>query len=293
MSGGLIYGYFRTVRLNQEVLPNPNGYELIRQAASQMTGGLEGGHDAQSSAELQELLEQNTGVLDLVRKGLATPTAVTVEFNPNWMGRHMAELNGIKRLGRVLAAEATLHRRQGETDQAVNSALELMRLGFAAGHRGLAIDFLVGMALETQALTLLTNMLPELDEGQCQRIVEAMERNFHQHESLDSMLDRERRWALGSIGLFPYLVTKFHPGSKSRLQRVHQNIVTNWQSRWRDGREIQIRIAARGFALANGRPPTSVTELVPAYLREVPVDPVLLEPLRLSAPSTGGKSKMR
>lgn len=262
----------------QEQIPSPNGYELIRQAALTIGDELD---DAKSlpDSKIAAYLEENSAALELTRKGLALPAVVPVEFTQEWIQTKV--MMGVRNLGHAFETEALLYQRQGNMDQALSSALDLVRLGFSIGNRGVLIDFLVGTACEIQGAHVVSNMLERLNASQCRSAVKVLEELDRERESVDSLFQRERRWSVRAGGFLEYV--KFMIEHRSlRPEREVWNSTAEVQARLRVLRQIRIRIAARAFELEKGRSPTSVSELESEYLNQLPLDPESGDPLPIT-----------
>lgn len=274
---------FRVASASSDALPDPNGYDLLRQAASEIGERLDD-YRSLSDAELQSYLEANLSALKRAREGLRLSNAVPVEYDPKWISRQTPVMMGIRRLGHAFEVEADLHARRGEIDQALESAMDLVRLGRAAGNKGVTIDFLVGTACEIQGIAVITNLLARMSSTQCQSVARAIQELDQTRENLNELFRREKRWMVASSGFLEYVKSMveyrtLHPERQSMLG----DSMRDAQSRLRTIRFASLQIAARGFELEHGRRPTNLVELVPSHLSAVPVDPVTELPLGLAA----------
>lgn len=274
---------FLVASASSDTLPDPNGYDLLRQAASQIGERLDD-YRSLSDAELQSYLEENLAALKRAREGLRLPNAVPVEYDQQWISRRTPVIMGIRRLGHALEVEADLHARRGEIDQALESAMDLVRLGRAAGNKGVVIDFLVGTACEIQGLVVITNLLVQLSSTQCRSAARTLQEMDQTRENLSELFRREKRWMMASSGFFEYLkemveYRTLHPERQNFLGDSAHDA----KFRLRAIRSAMLQIAARGFELEHGRRPTNVVELVPNHLSAAPLDSLSELPLELTA----------
>jgi uncharacterized protein (DUF1778 family) len=274
---------FRGASASSVPLPDPNGYDLLRQATSQIGERLDN-YRSLPDAELQSYLEENRAALMRAREGLKLPSAVPVEYDQKWITRQTPVMLGIRRLGHAFKVEADLHTRRGEIDQSLESAMDLVRLGRAAGNKGVTIDFLVGTACEIQGLVVITNLLAQMSPEQCRSVARTLQEMDQTRENLNELFRREKRWMVASSGFFVYVkemveYRTLHPERQSFLGDSLQDA----QSRLRTIRFETLQIAARGFELEHGRRPTSIVELVPRFLSTLPIDPVTELPMELIA----------
>jgi len=274
------YALYQRAKAGSVELPNPNGYDQMRQTALQIRNRLEDFEQLPDS-HLEAYLNECERELTLLRQGLPLPSAVPVKFNTNWITTQLPIMMGARNLGHALAAEAELHKRRGNLDEAVQSALDLVRLGFVVGNRGLVIDFLVGTACEIQGVRIITNSLEDLNLNQCKTVTEILESMDMQRESPDSLFRREKRWAVATGGFLEYVkgIVEFKSLRPERSGPFDSQGLVN--TRLKDLRLIRMRIAAQAFRLSNDRSPTNALELVPVFLKEAPVDPETSQPLTL------------
>ena len=112
-----------------------------------------------------------------------------------------------------------------------------------------------------------------MDAPLCKSLAQGFEELDAADESPDAVVRRDRDWGrrvTGFRGWIQSALTEgtFRPGTQSKMrfvQRTHDTI--------RRRRLIMLQLAARAYELEVGRKPDNAAQLVPAYLRSIPVDP--------------------
>ena len=164
-------------------VPQPNGYEMLSRAASKLVRPPDSVR-ALSTEKLAEAMEGNQAALEEVRRALELPGVVSVQMSESWFTIHTPELMNFKAAAGVLDADAELRSRRGDTNGALRSALDCLRLGEAVQHGGVLIDFLVGSACELIAVHRMTKQLARLGPEDCKQAQRAQQEHEARLESL-------------------------------------------------------------------------------------------------------------
>ncbi len=254
-------------------LPNPNGYADFQQAATMLSGDC--GDWRELSAEaLKTLVATNVASLQLVRIGLAKGCQVPPYFLNGTNSTHLDGLAGQKRLAQAFCAESRLALLEGRTNDAVRVALDCCRFGQKATVGGVLIDALVGIAIQAMGLACLRDLQLSVDAQTARLTAASLEGLSASEEPLGVVAARERRWMregrfgpAGFIQLIQQVMAVITNQMNQRLRQKLQQHDTNL-------RRAMLDFAARAFELEHGKPPGSARELVPDYLRAVPLDPV-------------------
>jgi len=237
--------------------------------------------ESRSNQVLAAYLQENSTALELARKGMAVSCVVPVEYTQTWIASQTSMMMRARDLGHAFEIEAILHQREGDMDQALSSALDLVRMGFALGNRGVLINSMVSSACELQGVYVITNLLDHLNSSQCRSAIRVLEELDRQREPMDALFARERRWSVRTGGYLEYV--KFMVEQRSLRPEKHVwNSLAELQSRLRQLRQFRIQIAARAFELDHGRAPAMSSELVPAYLKNLPADPETGTPMSIA-----------
>ena len=262
-------------------LPEPNGYDLLVQAASQ-SSQVPTDCEQLPDDELARLVEVNKAALQITREGLRLPSAVPVSYGQAWIAQQVPALMSLKRLARLLEAEAILQSRRGDTNGALQSCLDLVRYGRAIASEGVQINFLVGSACELMGACRMTNLLAGATTEQCRSACQGLEGLERTREPKAAIERREHAWQRGSLSIVDEV--------KLIIQTRSLRPETGWeflvpQSAYEDRvqqmRLALLRIATRGYELETGRTPAAASDVVPRYLSAVPIDPETSKPVNL------------
>lgn len=258
-------------------LPVPNGYDDFVKAGTMIEQNppdwwsLSGDEKREA---LKILTATNHAALELIRVGL------TKEWQmPGWKSDgtnwpHLLELTQAKQIAQAFSAESKLALLEGKTNQAGLVAMECIRFGNEWVRGGVLIDGLVGIAVKNIGLSDLKATIDGLDIEVTRNTISALSEIESRSESGDVVLRRERQWArrgqfgrMGPVDYLRYLVEpiwdqKSRAKTRQKFDRVNIDIL-----------RMQIQLAAHAFELEQGKPATSARELVPRYLKSVPLDP--------------------
>lgn len=133
-------------------LPDPNGYDLIRQAAEmvQIRGLVQmrvEDLEALGAAELEKWVRTNQPALDLARRGLVLPGRVPMLASLEELGTHSTRWLLIHSLAVSLGAEGRWLESRGDLSGAARAYLDIVRLGPATAQGGLVGDLTGGLAI--------------------------------------------------------------------------------------------------------------------------------------------------
>jgi hypothetical protein len=250
-------------------LPKPNGYDdLVR--ASRMLSDKTSDYATMSKQDLRTLVETNAEALKLARTGLSLPCQVPLDYSsPN--PTYLTNLAGLKRLAQALAAEGRLQESEGRPADAADSYLTAIRLGIATSKGGLLIDALVGIAIEAIGDSYLEKLSRTLDAKQCRQAAAVIESCEAGREPVATLVTRERAWSRRAYGLKSQIARLV---MYKTLKASEQRLVSKLNAGQARERVLMIQLAARAYELEKGEPPKGLTDLVPAYLKTIPRDPV-------------------
>lgn len=255
-------------------LPNPNGYDLFLKAAACFSASWTNASLRTMPVEnLRALVATNAPLLDLVREGLTLGSHTHVDFDASFIGRMNASLGPLKRLGVTLNAEGLLAELEARPAAALRSHLDSLRFGQESSRGGLIIERLVGIANEQIGLTHLRPLIPLFDAADCKSCVEELVALDRRHDPPAVNLASEDAWIQGAFPLGQRLATRFHPTLVKGQREVRTSFIEKVNRLQTERRRAIIEAAARLFELEKGRRPTGYADLVPAYLKAVPLDP--------------------
>lgn len=252
-----------------EPMPNPNGYDDLVKAGQMLPTNFPD-YTTLSQDDLQKLVASDSNALQLARAGLQEQSRVSLDDtmgstnSPDW-------LMGLKRVGLAFAAEGRLEELQGHNDEAAKSYLDLIHCANDSSGGGVVIDELTGLAMENMGTTALEKLLPKLDAKTCRATATALETLDAQRQTWDEVMQQEYDWS-----------RRMHHGLAGEwnrfLMRKSLNVIYNktqqtFNRQLRSTRQLILDLAARAYQLDKGHAPAGAADLVPAYLKAVPIDP--------------------
>jgi hypothetical protein len=222
-----------------------------------------------SEADLRALVAKNTNALMLARTGLSLPCQVPLDYSAANL-TYYTNLGGLKRLAQGLVAEGRLLELEGRPGEAADSYLTVIRLGVATSKGGLLIDSLVGIAIEAIGTSYLEKLSRTLDAQQCRQAVAVLESCEAQREPVASVLEREKTWARHAYGLKGQIARLVMFKSVRQSEQAAVSRMKAFQTR---EQVLLIQLASRAYELEKGERPKTLGELVPAYLKSIPLNP--------------------
>ena len=260
----------------QAALPNPNGYDDFETATSWLVkwnGDLLG----KSPEEIRIALNQNVKALELVHDGLRKESAVPVRNDMNWFNQHMARVGQHKSMAQLLVGEGLIHLHEGRTNEAARSFANCIVFAHAAHRSGLMIDELVGIACQAIGAKRLVQVAPDITADVLREILSELIALDQEREPAAAILQRDWEWSRGAYGLLRSSLMKI------AMRKSLQDAGTMFEKKHARSvaalRLVMTELAVRGYTAKNGKPPTSLAELVPAWLPAVPPDPFSSRPL--------------
>jgi hypothetical protein len=248
-------------------LPNPNGYDEFVKAARMLVMN-ERPLASLNEDELRAYVAANADALKLARTALTKRSRVPVEYTPAYMTNHITDLARLKGLALAFTAEARLALIEKRTNDAALVYLDEMSLSHEATRGGLIIDSLVGLASEFIGLVPLQSLVAGLDAGQCRYLARQLEATDAAAETVEQILAQEKDWSRHSFGLKEKLAELvLRRPSSQKFEQQMQRV----QAR---RRQLLLDLAVRACELEKGRRPNQLKDLVPEYLKAIPIDPV-------------------
>lgn len=253
----------------EDPLPDPNGYDDFLKAGALLSGNEVTWPDI-SISELRSMVATNHAALEFIRTGLTKQCRVVPYSATATTNSHDDDLVVAKRVGHAFAGASRLAMLDGHTNEAANVALDCIRYGNELQRGGVVLDSLVGIADENIGRKSLEEALPGADAETSRRIVSALDRVIKEHEQCDDVFKREAQWArrgrFGPSGFFTQLLQPImQRGMRVNAEKKFTRIVNDLE-------RTKVHAAARAYEVDHGKPPAAAGELVPAYLKTVPVD---------------------
>ena len=255
--------------------PDPNGYDDIVKAAALVTTDLTA-YPTMDREQLAGIISTNSEPLRLLRLGLSRHCAVPLESHLTNLNQFATELPGMKRLAQLIAAEGRLRELEGRSGDAALCYAQAINLGNETG-RGFIIHRLVGIACEAIGYLRLSPLITNLS---CAEALPAL-------AELSSLVTNRVTWD----------EVKRNENVFMRYELAKSANPITWVSGWWQGRELikasamrhnsavahvsllTLELNLRCYRAEHGKPPATLDELVPRYLKTLPADPFTGKPL--------------
>jgi hypothetical protein len=250
-------------------LPQPNGYDDFVKAGG-MISDRASDYGTMSEEQLRAFVKKNAEALKLVRAGIGRECRVPLDYSAT-NDVIVSRLGLMKRLAQAMSAEARLAEMENRPADAAEAYLAVIRLGHAMSQGGVIIDCLVGIAIELIGEVPMGKLVPTLDAKQCRQAASTIEFCEAQREPTKAIWARDSTWTHRRYG-FKWLIFRLlRFRSLKQNEQIVAAKITNHQAR---AQALLIQLAARAYELEKGERPKSLADLVPAYLKTIPQDPL-------------------
>lgn len=250
------------------VPPQPNGYEPLLLAAREIKSPPSELAEL-SQEQVRQLAEENKPVLEKSRQSLAMDSGVTLDTKKGWQNQHNQDLKDFKRLAVAFAVEAKFHLQAGRTNEAAACQLEVVRLARSVSCGGILVDGITGLALEAIGGASLQSMLPQLDGAFCREAALTLEKFQSTRAQPAMIIATEQAWSRRQFGLVDvfggWLGREAHKKRFAEFSKKANEAAERTQ-------RLMLRLAARAYELDEKRPPANAADLVPKFLKTVPLD---------------------
>jgi len=251
------------------VPPQPNGYEELL-AAARGIKPLPSDFAELSAEQIRQSTEQNQSALEQARKAFVIDSGVTLETTQAWQDQHEQDLKDLKRLAIALAVEARSRLQTMQTNEAARCNLEVIHVAHSMSRGGILIDGVIGLTIEIIGASSLQAMLPQLDATFCRETARALEELLARREPPETIVATERAWSARRFGLVDSVGGWL--GRQANSKRFTQFVQKTHETTARTQR-LMLRLAARAYELDVKQLPAKAADLVPKYLKTVPLDP--------------------
>ena len=249
-------------------LPSPNGYDDFMKGASLLTGDI-WNYDSLTESGLRNFVHTNSAALNQLRTGLGRECRVPTYSPTN--GQAISDLISLKHLAGTLMAEGRLAELEHRTNDALKSYVDVVRLADKGGRGGPMIYALVRFDVEAVGLPAASNLTSCLSADKCREAVSALQAIDDRGETMDQISEASNAF-LKRAGLRAQLMADVLNFRQRR--RTEASVARRFQRNQRWRRQTLLAFAARAYTLDKGDPPKAAADLVPAYLKAVPQDPV-------------------
>jgi hypothetical protein len=200
---------------------------------------------------------------------------VPIEYSTNHASSHFGDLSRLKTLAIALIYEGHLAELEGRTNDALRIYLEVARFGHQVGRGGYLSDQLVAIACQSRGTSALQLLVKSLDVRQCRAGIQELTVQEEKRETPDEIMQREKDWSVHTFGFMKRLGVVIQTRSLEpfTFKKSNQQLDTRDKNIRRQTSLVVIALATRAYELENGKPPASVADLVPAYLKTIPQDP--------------------
>jgi hypothetical protein len=251
-------------------LPNPNSYGDLARAGQMITGDVSD-YDRANVEQLRGIALTNVTALALARSALSNQCGVPLQFTTAYLNNHIPELIAFRSLAQALVCEGKLAEIENRFGDAAKSYLDAVRLGNQAAHGGLLVDEMVGVAIWSLGEKQLQGIVTNLDAPDCHQTIVKLEAAAGDRQTWTATMQQEEAWSRRVFGWrADWLKLIYNSTRQKNLKRAMDAL---------DGDERQenrllVDLAAHAYELEKGKPPASVADLVPDYLKAIPQDPV-------------------
>lgn len=251
-------------------LPNPNGYTTAISIAEALTDV--GDYRTISPEELKSKVAANSNALQFIRSTFSNEWQVPITILDPTLTNHIDELVYLKQLAHAFSAEGRLAEMENNPDAAARDYLDSIEAGIRSARGGVLIDGLVSLAMESIGTENLQAVVPRLKSSTCREIAQSLEQLDAQRETITEIMKNEHTWSRRAFpGLRYRIQALFMRGSTAAAIKKAQAKFEKQQTRLRS---LILQLAARAYELDKGEAPKTASDLVPDYLKAVPVDPV-------------------
>jgi len=260
------------------VLPVPNGYDQLLQAA-EMLAPRTGFFYEMSEEDLAAIVEQNGPALVLAREALQKECLVTLNWSADqaWFDMHIDRIGSMKGLARAFAAAARQAKNNHQMDEAVRCGLDAIELAQATAQGGLVIDRMKAGGVYYTAIYSLRDQVEQLSQDDCRRLQKKLRASPLQLGPLDEFLRRDTVFIRQIHG--PLQSIMMSRGIRSQSQQTLATLQEFDLQYLALNRLLQTHLALRAYQLDKNHFPPTLDALVPEYLPEVMPDPFATGPL--------------
>lgn len=269
-------------------LPDPNGYDDFVKAGRMVKGEwpAKGNLAKAPVPDVRAFVEANKAVLDLARIGLGSECMVPIENNSQGLEKHHEEIGPVRAVGRLLNGEGIVAEADGRIADAARAWLDEMALGQAVTQGGMGTDQAVGMAIQTPAIIGLRKIRDRLPAAQIPVILRELEAIDARRVPLEAVEARYDAWYRGTFNPFSRVI--LHYNGVEKAGKTGELAVVKQRSKVeRDLHFLLAELAIHAYHEDKGSWPRSLKDLVPAYLKAVPIDPNTGKPVDYPASEKG------
>jgi hypothetical protein len=176
-------------------MPATNGYDLLLEAASSLTGlAILEVEDEPSDADLAQFLSVNRGALDRARAALKQPCEVPLEYTRDFFPKYIDAFPVLRTLARSFEMELKAAERRDDLSDAATIGLTILDLANAVRRGGLISGMLMALGAEHIGMRHLRVLRQRLSPASAARLANALLRMEEEREPFDPIAARDRKW---------------------------------------------------------------------------------------------------
>lgn len=274
----------------ETVLPDPNGYQdLVAAGKAFELAGVDNLDmvisqqpldmlDMATRQQLQAFVASCGHAFDTARVGLARECQVPIWYSWADYEADDLDISALRPVVRALRAEGKLAELEGRPADAAGSYLDMIRLGRVGTRGGLLIAWLTGRACEGMGMAALAELRESLTSGQCNDLIDTLQTLEANREPVEEVCARDQLWGRIVLEWKWQLIhiVRTITGSEPDVRPLLEKAADQTQASFR---LLICGLALRSYSVENAQPPEKLGDLVPDYLREVPLDPFSGKPL--------------
>lgn len=252
-----------------ERMPNPNGYDDFVRAGQMLTGSAIDYYSASNQQALVDFLSKNEEALKLARLGLSRECRTPNNYSSNYAVRAMQGISTFRQLGYLLCLEGKAAEMHGRTNDAVVGYLDSIKFCESFAKGGVIMDKLVGIVVEREPRQRMKSLARDLDGEQCRKIVPKLAAVSDDEEPVEEYLRQEKAFVRASDwrGRLQALL------DYKQNREIKRKFIGKFQTNRLERIQLTISFAERAYELDKGKKPQNLADLVPFYLKSIPIDP--------------------
>jgi hypothetical protein len=267
---------FWTAHQSEDPDPNPNGFnDLV--AAGQMIRGTNLDVRHATEETLRQFAATNSAALERARLGLTRQCRVPAIYLAGSLtnvSRHMKDWEAIKRAARSFAAEGRWAELEGKPMEAAASYLRSVTVGIQLSHGGVFLDQMVAVGCESVGFDGLDTIVPKLDAAQSRQVERQLEELAARLEPKSEIERHEAMLGRKLIGSPEYFFYTIGRPIVPQWRKPWQMVAAQYDRQHHRLLAEEIDLAAHACELEHGRKAQGWGDLVPAYLKAIPQDPL-------------------
>ncbi len=273
---GVYYQLMTPLPIPKPEMPDPNGWDDFDAAGKMVENskvlGTINNYDTATQAQLSTAVKAMAPVYERLKVGLERQVRCPVDFDG--FGLNFDSIQSMRSLARALAGRGRLATIEGRIGDAADSSLVGIRFGYAIRRGGLMVNALVGVACSGIGRRSLYDVHEELSSSQCSRLISELSQLERQAKPVEDFVHRDRIWSQHAFGWHNHLIQILEDMTEegSLFGTIEAFCNAFWRER-AEMRLLRLELAIQAWRVTHDRLPKSLSEVVPKYMDEIPVDP--------------------